>query len=61
MTAPTALAVGEGAVWVANTAAGSVSRIEPATNQVVHTIEVGNAPAGIVVAAGFVWVTVQAR
>jgi YVTN family beta-propeller protein len=54
------LAVGEGAVWVTNTDAGTVSRIDPATNEVVKTIEVGGAPSGIVVAGGVVWVAIQA-
>ena len=44
---PSALAGGSGSVWVANTAAGTVSRIDPRTNDVVATIDVGNAPAGI--------------
>lgn len=59
---PSALAVGEGGVWVVNARAGTVSRIDPATHppRVVRTITVGNLPAGIVVADGFVWVTVQA-
>jgi YVTN family beta-propeller protein len=57
---PTAVAVGADAVWVANTAAGTVSRIDPETNEVGRTIEVGNAPAGIVFADGFLWVSVQA-
>jgi peptide/nickel transport system substrate-binding protein len=45
---------------VANRDDGTVSRIDPKTNAVVETIDVGNAPAGIVVAAGSVWVTNQA-
>src|SRR5262245_8934982 len=57
---PTAVAVGAHAVWVANTAAGTVSRIDPATNEVVREIELGNAPAGIEYADGFIWVTVAA-
>ena len=57
---PTAVAVGAHAVWVANTGAGTVSRIDPATNEVEREIELGNAPAGIVYADGFLWVTVQA-
>ena len=57
---PTAVAVGDDAVWVANTAAGTISRIDPETNEVERTIEVGNAPSGIVLANGFLWVTVQA-
>ncbi len=57
---PTAVAVGADAVWVANTGAGTISRIDPATNEVEREIELGNAPAGIVYADGFLWVTVQA-
>jgi DNA-binding beta-propeller fold protein YncE len=38
---------------------GTVSRIDPTTNDVVATIEIGNAPAGLVAAGGFVWVTAQ--
>ena len=57
---PTAVAVGAGSVWVANRADGTVSQIDPAANEVVRTTEVGGAPAGIAVADGFVWVTVQA-
>jgi YVTN family beta-propeller protein len=58
---PTALASGADAVWVANRAAGTVSRIDPAKNKVVATIEIGNAPTGLVVAEGYVWVTAQTR
>ena len=57
---PTAIAVGAGAVWVANTEAGTISRIDPATNEVGDTIELGAAPAGLVVANGLLWVSVQA-
>ena len=57
---PDALAVGAGAVWVANSGDGTVSRIDAATNEVVRTIDVGSAPAGIAVAGAFVWVTIQA-
>ena len=57
---PAALAVGAGAVWVANSGDGTVSRIDTATNEVVRTIDVGSAPAGIAVAGTFVWVTIQA-
>jgi YVTN family beta-propeller protein len=57
---PVAVAVGAGAVWVSNRADRTVSRIDPATNDVVRTIEVENAPAGIVVADGFVWFAVEA-
>jgi YVTN family beta-propeller protein len=67
---PTALAVGAGAVWVANrfvvsggslghlppTMRGTVSRIDPATNAVVATIPVGHDPFGIAADDGAVWV-----
>ena len=56
---PTALASDSDAVWVANTSSGTVTRIDAATNAVVATIEIGNAPAGLVAADGFVWVTAQ--
>ena len=57
---PTAVAVGSGAVWVANTTDRTISRIDPATNQVVGTIEIGDAPYGVAVDDGLVWVAVQA-
>jgi YVTN family beta-propeller protein len=56
---PVAVAFGAGAVWVTNRAGRSVSRIDPATNDVVRTIEVENAPAGVAVADGFVWFAVE--
>jgi len=57
---PTSVAFGADAVWVANSAAGTVSRVDPETNA-VETIEVGNSPAGIAVHGGLVWVSVQDR
>jgi YVTN family beta-propeller protein len=57
---PVAVAYGENAVWVANRGDWTLSRIDPATNDVVDTIEVGNVPAGVTVAGGLVWVTVEA-
>ena len=38
-------AAGEGAVWVPNTADGTVSRIDPAANRVTATIRIGDQPA----------------
>jgi streptogramin lyase len=65
---PDGIATSPGAVWVANhgTRSGgpSVSRIDPATNQVVTTISVGPATAccsdhmAVTAGAGSVWVTV---
>ena len=57
---PVAVAGGSNAVWVASPSARTVSRIDPKTNEVVATIEIGNAPSGVAVANGVVWVTVQA-
>jgi peptide/nickel transport system substrate-binding protein len=45
---------------VANSRDGTISRIDPRTNRVVDTIEVGGSPDRVVAAAGRVWVTVQA-
>jgi YVTN family beta-propeller protein len=55
---PFAIAVGEGAVWVANRTSFSVSRIDPQTNGVAATIGVGNRPQGIAAGGGAVWVSV---
>jgi YVTN family beta-propeller protein len=55
-TAPVAVAVGAGAVWVTNANNGTVSRIDPDTGNVAQTIPVGPNPNGIAVAGGTVWV-----
>ena len=55
-TGPSAVAVGEGAIWVANVDDGSVSKIDPNTNASVQTIAVGRGPDSVTVGAGFVWV-----
>ncbi len=57
--APRFIAAGGGAVWVLNQGDGSVSRIDPATNKVVATIEVGVPGGGgdIAVGEGSVWMT----
>src|SRR5262249_28740789 len=57
--APTAVAAGPGAVWVANSQDATVSRIDPAKNRVVDTITVGEGPSGLAVAPGgkLVWVS----
>jgi class 3 adenylate cyclase/streptogramin lyase len=52
---PSALTVGEGAVWSANSRDGSVTRVDRRGN--VDTIRIGSTPAGIVAAYGKVWVT----
>jgi YVTN family beta-propeller protein len=53
--APTAVAVGDGAVWAANATAGTVSRIDPRTHT-TQQIQVGASPSGIAVGGGGVWV-----
>lgn len=54
---PTAIAVGEGGVWVADNGAGTVSQIDPTSREVVgKPIEVGSGPSAIAVGEGGVWV-----
>ncbi len=56
---PTAIAAGEGAIWVANTGADTVTRIDPGNAGAAPTTEsirVGDTPAGLAVGAGSVWV-----
>ncbi len=54
---PTSIAVGEGAVWVVNEGDGTVSRIDPATNQVVVAISIGQKGfLRLAVGEGRVWV-----
>ena len=55
---PTGIAFGAGDVWVANTLAGTVSRIDPEANEVVgEPIRVGNSPTAVAFGEGAVWVT----
>ena len=56
-TAPSAVADGAGAVWAANSNAGTVSRIDPVAGSVVATIPVGTAPTGLAFGGGAMWVT----
>ncbi len=51
---PSGISVGEGAVWVANSGDGTVSRVDPSGGD-PRTIEVGQTPGGIVAAYGAVW------
>ena len=52
-----AIALGSGAVWVANGDDGTVSRIDPSSNKVVATIRVGRRPGGIAVDGSTAWVS----
>lgn len=57
--AATAVAVGEGAVWVGDGAQNIVARIDPDTNRVVSRIRVYDSPGSIVVGEGAVWVATK--
>jgi len=54
--APGDVAVGGGAVWVANPNEGAITRIEPTTRTIRQTIRVRTGPAAIAVGARAVWV-----
>ena len=49
------VAVGDGSVWVTNNCDGTVSRIDPASNEVVATIDTGTSHARLDVGHGYVW------
>ena len=53
--------MGAGAVWVANSGDGTVSRLDPRSGDVTDTIAIGASPQDVVVAAGRVWVSVRPR
>ena len=54
---PSAIAVGEDAVWIANgDDSSTISRIHPGTAIAVQTINVGRGPRAIAVGEGAVWV-----
>ena len=55
-SSPSSVAAGDGAVWVTNYNAGTVSRIDPATHAVKETIPAVSTPSAIAVGAGSVWV-----
>jgi YVTN family beta-propeller protein len=50
------VAVGEGAVWVTNRVANTLTRIDLTTQVVAGTIDVGEQPGAVVVGEGSVWV-----
>ena len=54
---PSAIAVGEGAVWVANEEDRTVSRVDPKTDSVSRTSSAGGNPGHVAVGEGAVWVT----
>jgi YVTN family beta-propeller protein len=54
--APSGVASGSDAIWVANANDNTISRIDPKTNDVRQTVSVGADPVGIAVGKGAVWV-----
>ncbi|MGZ4275772.1 MAG: protein kinase domain-containing protein [Solirubrobacteraceae bacterium] len=52
---PAQMTAGAGALWVANTGGGTVSRLDPRTRTVTQAITVGNGPSAVAVGAGGVW------
>lgn len=53
---PQGVAVSADAVWVSNYEANTVTRIDPATNQIVAAIQVGGAPVDLEVSEGTAWI-----
>lgn len=51
------VAVGDRSVWVTSTTRGVVYRIDPSTDRVIATVQVGAPVQGIAVGMGGVWVT----
>ncbi len=44
-------------IWTANSAGASISRIDPSTNKVTHTVAVGAGPRQIATADAYLWVS----
>ena len=57
--ARSALAEGDGSVWVANSGDGTLTRIDERTSRPSAPVAVGGSPQALVVADGKVWVSVQ--
>jgi class 3 adenylate cyclase len=56
---PSALASGDGAIWIANASDRTLVRVDPKTRERLGTIGLGSTPAALAVAAGAVWVLVK--
>jgi YVTN family beta-propeller protein len=54
--APTAIALGEGSIWVVDSSAHVVRRIDPITADVIGVIQTGRSPVAVAVGHGAVWV-----
>ena len=57
----TGVAAAAGSVWVASTATGTLSRINPRRDTVMATIHVGRRPYAVAATPGAMWVTVLGR
>src|SRR5437773_1621537 len=53
---PSAVATGNGSVWVANLEDRTVSRIDPQALSLQRTIPIGSVPTGLAVGFGSVWI-----
>jgi serine/threonine-protein kinase len=59
---PLRLAIGDGSVWATSAAAGTLSRIDPQTRQVVgRPFRLDKGVSGVTVAAGSIWVSSPSR
>jgi streptogramin lyase len=56
---PSAIAAGEGSVWVGNADEKTLLRVDPSTRKIVSTIGLGKVPTGVTVGGGSVWVVSQ--
>ena len=59
--APIGVVVGEGAVWVADNAEGTVLRIDAQSGRIVDIFAVGYAPTDVAFGEGGVWVSIQSE
>ncbi len=53
------LAVGAGAVWIADRARSSVVRVDPRSGRITHTARVGGFVTGVAVGEGAVWASLR--
>jgi streptogramin lyase len=58
---PTGLATGAGSVWVASTAAGTLTRVDPGRETVTATVRVGERPYAVAASPQAIWVAVLGR
>ena len=55
-SSPSAIAAGEGWVWVTNAGDNSLSKVNPRTTSEVHEFSTGSRPRSVAVGAGAIWV-----